>query len=824
MIIYSRNKKAILDGTLKMCMVFLGLFFINTIKAQTVTNKTELQAALSNASAGSEIMLANGTWDNIFIEINKNGTASQPIIIKAQNPGSVFLTGNSRVYMRGNYITVSGLVFHNPSNLVENGSTIEPVFELNQCDNCKVTNNKIDTYNGTEAQKTLTFKWIYIVDGQHNEISHNSFVGKYGIGSIINDNRSKANADYLKIHHNYFADRTPINGINDDNDQDAIRIGTSTTSLSDSYSEVYDNYFNNWSGEVEIISNKSGKNKYYNNTFRDYQGTLTLRHGNDCEVFNNYFFANNNTFTGAVRVIGEGHKVYNNYIEGVNSFKPSGSGSNVTGGINVMNGVTNSALNQYYQVKNVQIVNNTLVNCDYAIRIGTSLGGTEEPENLVVANNIMYNTSINAYQINTTPSGNSIVQGNITQNGSWDLSNGTNSNQTVSNGLLESGTDFYRIIDGSPAIDASVGSYSFLNNDILGGQRNGNPDAGAEELNANGTRLPFTTADVGVKVGFLSNMSDHLLTSVSTINFNIESGTKTFDINSNVAWSISENADWLTLNTLNGSNGATIEVAVTKNSSGVSRSATLAISENNGDLNTTVTVNQSLETFNVDNAVALTGITVTAVGTQEGGVNIPENTLDGDDSSRWSANSTDGSAYLTYNLQCKKTVSSIKIYFHKGDQRTTDFKLATSLDATNFTDVTGIITSSGNTVGFEDFPFSPFQEIQYVRIYGYGNSEGSGWNSIEEVQIFGNDTCASLSVQDDFFEEHKITYYPNPTKSILYINANKTIGLVSILDVKGKKIIHKKIEGNEGFVNTTTLAKGVYFIRLDRKMHKFIIL
>ena len=27
----------------------------------------------------------------------------------------------------------------------------------------------------------------------------------------------------------------------------------------------------------------------------------------------------------------------------------------------------------------------------------------------------------------------------------------------------------------------------------------------------------------------------------------------------------------------------------------------------------------------------------------------------------------------------------------------------------NFTDVTGIITSSGNTVGFEDFPFSPFQ-------------------------------------------------------------------------------------------------------------------
>jgi len=30
-------------------------------------------------------------------------------------------------------------------------------------------------------------------------------------------------------------------------------------------------------------------------------------------------------------VIGEGHKIYNNYIEGINSFKENGSFSNVTG-------------------------------------------------------------------------------------------------------------------------------------------------------------------------------------------------------------------------------------------------------------------------------------------------------------------------------------------------------------------------------------------------------------------------------------------------------------------------------------------------------------
>jgi len=204
------------------------------------------------------------------------------------------------------------------SNLISSNSKIEPIIEFrdssnNECNNCTVTNIKIDSYNGTSAQSTDIFKWI-ILYGSYNEVSHSSFVGKYGVGSIINDNRSDGQANYHKIHHNYFASRTPVGVVNDLNDQDAIRIGTSTTSLSDSFTEVYDNLFYDWSGEVEIISNKSGKNKYYNNTFKDYQGTLTLRHGNDCEVYNNYFFADNNQFSGGIRVIGEGHKIYNNYI------------------------------------------------------------------------------------------------------------------------------------------------------------------------------------------------------------------------------------------------------------------------------------------------------------------------------------------------------------------------------------------------------------------------------------------------------------------------------------------------------------------------------
>ena len=492
----------------------LSIFFFGNVFAQTVNNITELQNAITNASAGTTITLSNGTWTNVDIDINKNGTLSNPITIKAQTAGSVFFEGNSHVKMGGSYIIFEGIVFQNPSNLPDDGDDLDPILQFrdsnkNECDRCTITNIKIDSYNGTASQETLTFKWI-LVYGQYNEISYSSFIGKHGIGSIINDNRNAtstefAEPDFTKIHHNYFADRTPIREVNQDNDQDAIRIGNSSTSLHPSNTEVYDNLFYNWSGEVEIISNKSGENKYYNNTFKNYQGTLTLRHGDDCEVYNNYFFADNRQFSGGVRVIGEGHKIYNNYIEGVNSEKPTGGTTKTAGAINVSNGRPNSALNGYYQVIDATIINNTFVNCDYGFRIGTNVGNdlTLAPENLIIANNIMINTSDNAVDEQTAPIGTtSKYEGNITQNGSWDLTNGVDNNQTVSSNLLVNGSDFYRLVAGSSAVDNGIGTYSFLTKDILDGNRPSNYDAGAEEFGANGTRLPYTIDDVGKKVGF----------------------------------------------------------------------------------------------------------------------------------------------------------------------------------------------------------------------------------------------------------------------------------------------------------------------------------
>ena len=50
-----------------------------------VTTVTELQNAIENAKPGDEIILKNGTWKNVQIELNINGTKAQSNYYKSGN-------------------------------------------------------------------------------------------------------------------------------------------------------------------------------------------------------------------------------------------------------------------------------------------------------------------------------------------------------------------------------------------------------------------------------------------------------------------------------------------------------------------------------------------------------------------------------------------------------------------------------------------------------------------------------------------------------------------------------------------------------------------
>jgi rhamnogalacturonyl hydrolase YesR len=123
-------------------------------------------------------------------------------------------------------------------------------------------------------------------------------------------------------------------------------------------------------------------------------------------------------------------------------------------------------------------------------------------------------------------------------------------------------------------------------------------------------------------------------------------------------------------------------------------------------------------------------IEVTASSYEAGSVNYPENTLDLDMNTRWSAEGL--GEWITYNLGKIRTVASVDLAFYHGDQRKAYFSISWSADGMTFHNAF-YGESSSTTSDFENFDFTD-QRAQYIKITGYGNSS-SLWNSITETRI-----------------------------------------------------------------------------------------
>jgi len=327
-----------------------------------VENQQAFFDAVESAGPGDVITLANGTWEDFEIVFTGKGDAENPIKLVAETPGKVFITGQSNLRLAGEYLEVSGLIFkdgYTPSSEIIS-------FRLNSdelANNSRVTNVVIDNFNQPERQEVDSWVMVY---GKNNRFDHNHIVGKRNKG-VTMAVRLPSEADrnnYHRIDHNYFGPRQLLGS----NGGETLRIGTSHYSRSDSFTTVEKNYFDRVDGELEIISNKSGRNEFKNNTFYESRGTLTMRHGNNNLVEGNVFFGNGADHTGGIRVINAGQTIRNNYMEGL-------KGTRFGGALVVMNGVPNGPINRYDPVVDALIINNTLIDSDN-IQLGA--GSDEE--------------------------------------------------------------------------------------------------------------------------------------------------------------------------------------------------------------------------------------------------------------------------------------------------------------------------------------------------------------------------------------------------------------------------------------------------------------
>ena len=253
--------------------------------------------AAKNAEPGDTISLANGVWRDFDLVLDAKGTKANPIRLVAETPGEVILSGQSSLRLAGEFLEVSGLVFrdgYTPRNEVISFRRDSE----NLAHNSRVTQTVIENYSNPD--RTQRDFWV-VMYGKNNEFDRNHLSGKVNSGPtmVVRLDSEESQNNNHKIHLNYFGPR-PIFG---SNGGETFRIGTSKYSLTSSNTLVENNFFDRCSGEVEIISNKSGGNTYRGNTFYESRGTLTLRHGNNTLVENNLFDGNGAPFTGGVRVI-----------------------------------------------------------------------------------------------------------------------------------------------------------------------------------------------------------------------------------------------------------------------------------------------------------------------------------------------------------------------------------------------------------------------------------------------------------------------------------------------------------------------------------------
>lgn len=454
--------------TLRAGILFL-LFVINGMVASfaatiTVTSLSALQTAINNAAPGDIIILANGIYTaSSDITINKQGTAAQPITIKSQTIGGAEVRGTAgfSLVSPARYIIIQGFRFtHNASQATMASGTSF----------CRWTRNIFETPGQGE---NLT------VNGNDHEVDYNTFQHKDALGRFITVRGSGSQiAQRIHIHHNYFFDQQPQTG----NGAETLQFGLSGYSLSSSNSIVEHNLFENCAGENELISIKASAVTLRYNTIRNCPAQFTLRHGNFCIVYGNYFIN-----TPGLRIFGDDHKIFSNHFENCNPAINIGNGDG-----EVADG---DPLTAHDRPDRVLVAFNTLVNNPGNITQNgrtNGLGATA----ITVANNIIQGGGAAASIAGPYTGG--VWSGNMLYN-----TNGAGSmpaaGYTTANPLLaRNATGTFHLQAGSPAINAGTGSYPSVTTDMDGQARTSPLDKGADEVSGAAVIAQIlTTAMVG---------------------------------------------------------------------------------------------------------------------------------------------------------------------------------------------------------------------------------------------------------------------------------------------------------------------------------------
>jgi hypothetical protein len=432
-----------------------------------VDSIASLQSAINEAAAGDTITLKNGVYTTSApITVGQVGVAGQPITVAAESVGGVEITGTHGfdIVTPAAHVVISGFLLTHASGT-----------------------NSIDLDTGHVRFTRNTFRCpgdgAYLtVAGDDAQIDYNEFDTKKAAGCMIAISGGGSQvARRLWIHHNYLHDF-----VNDgSNGAEMIRYGLLNAHGQSTGAGIMEfNLFTGCRGVNEMISVRSSGNTFRHNTFVDSPTShLTLRVGNDCIIYGNYFRR-----TEGLRIYGKRHQVFSNYFEG-----------NYIG-INLGNGDVESAegapANSHVRSDDCLFAFNTFVDNKTTFQMSRRSSGAFGATNITFANNILQGGDMAARIAGPYPG--AVWSGNI-------LWNTTNAGDMPPEGftkvdpLLTAGSDgVKRLPSGSPAIEAALGNFPSVAVDMDGQSRPEKKGAGADEFSTSPiTSWLLTAADVG---------------------------------------------------------------------------------------------------------------------------------------------------------------------------------------------------------------------------------------------------------------------------------------------------------------------------------------
>jgi poly(beta-D-mannuronate) lyase len=448
--------------------------------------------AVKNAQPGDVITLSNGEYDvkDVPPFKQRKGNAENPIIVRAQEPGKVILKGSTGYkFEECTYFTWYG--FHHAHKSAEGESSN---ISFKDGNNNRFARCEVNLDDNDNSKK----HWLRISNCEAIKVDHCHFHHKKSEGQFCNvfmpgDNKPGKGPifEYNYFEHQDFGEHLPDGVKYGDAGGEAIQMGHSDHAGQYYGVIVRYNCFEECNGDGEIVSNKSCGNLYYNNTFTDCNGSLTLRHGHSTAVLANYFK------NCGLRVLGADNLIANNHFS-------DNSREDNRRPLIIHNGKDDGG---YERVDNNHIILNTFANGSGTankIVVWGSGNGSKEPTNNKFRGNIITAENGELLELNNNHSSNTIMD-----NIGWatgDAENGGLSDDMATldqDPLLTKDHDgIYRLQSDSPARKKFPGTpfKELTSVDIDGEERGPNTDAGCDQFSTESKKPKkrITAEDTGV--------------------------------------------------------------------------------------------------------------------------------------------------------------------------------------------------------------------------------------------------------------------------------------------------------------------------------------